>query len=62
MVISVKRKGESRMKKTLVFLLMVAFIVLSATIVWAGGDQVRGDKAQGQANQVQVQDPPPFQP
>jgi hypothetical protein len=29
---------------------------------FAGGGQVRGDNAQGAANQVQVQDPPPFQP
>ncbi len=27
----------------------------------AGGDKVRGDKGKGNVNQVQVQDPPPFQ-
>jgi hypothetical protein len=51
------------MKKTLASLLIVAALLLvSAIPALAGGDQVRGDKAQGSANQVQVQDPPPFQP
>lgn len=51
------------MKKIIIVLLVV--IALSISIVspvFAGGDQVRGDKAEGPAYQVQEQDPPPFQP
>jgi hypothetical protein len=51
------------MRKTLVNLLIVGLLVLiTAMPAFAGGDQVRGDNAQGAAKQVQVQDPPPFQP
>jgi hypothetical protein len=51
------------MRKTFVTLLIVGLLVLiTALPALAGGDQVRGDKAQGAAGQVQVQDPPPFQP
>lgn len=54
------------MKKKLTSLLMIAIIVLVLLVTtipaFAGGDQVRGDKAQGSATQVQVMDPPPFQP
>jgi hypothetical protein len=51
------------MRKTLVSLLIVGLLVLITAIpALAGGDQVRGDNAQGSANQVQVQDPPPCQP
>jgi hypothetical protein len=50
-------------KKTLISLLIVGLLVLiTALPALAGGDQERGDKAQGAANQVQAQDPPPFQP
>jgi hypothetical protein len=59
-------KENLPMKNKMSNLLMVATIVLIlliATIpVFASGGQVRGDKALGPAYQVQVQDPPPFQP
>lgn len=54
------------MKKKLTNLLMVTIVVLfllvTTTPAFASGGQVRGDNAQGSAVQVQVQDPPPFQP
>ncbi len=51
------------MKKTFAHVLVLALLLLfAATPAFAGGDQVRGDNAQGSAVQVQVQDPPPFQP
>ena len=51
------------MKKVLVVLVLAIMLVLSLTSpVFAGGDKVRGEKGQGEVNQVQVQDPPPFQP
>jgi hypothetical protein len=56
-------KEEFPMKKTFTTLLIVAlFLLLTALPALAEGGQVRGDNAQGSANQVQVQDPPPFQP
>jgi len=42
--------------------LVTLLLVLTASTVFAGGDQVRGEKGAGDVNQVQVQDPPPFQP
>ena len=51
------------MKKVLfILLLVVALSVSVVSPVLAGGDQVRGDKAEGPAYQIQEQDPPPFQP
>jgi len=51
------------MKKLIVVLVCALVLTLSlAAPVFAGGDQVRGEKGQGAVNQVQVQDPPPFQP
>ena len=51
------------MRKMLTQMLILALLLLfAATPSFAGGDQVRGDNAQGSAVQVQVQDPPPFQP
>jgi len=51
------------MKKTLASLLLVALLSLVVALpAFAEGGQVRGDNAQGSATQVQVQDPPPFQP
>lgn len=53
------------MKKKLAALLIAAVLViqlLATTPASASGGEVRGDNAQGSANQVQVQDPPPFQP
>lgn len=44
--------------------LLVAFVILMALAspAYAGGDKVRGEGGQGSVTQVQVQDPPPFQP
>ena len=51
------------MKKTLTSLLLVVVLVfVTAMPAFAGGDQVRGDNGQGDVNQHQVMDPPPFQP
>ena len=51
------------MRKSLfVLVIVVALTVATAATAYAGGDQVRGDKGQGEVVQVQVQDPPPFQP
>lgn len=56
-------KEEFPMKKTFASLLLVALLVLvTAMPAFAGGDQVRGDNGQGDVNQHQVMDPPPFQP
>jgi hypothetical protein len=46
-------------------LAIIAVIAVSTAIaapVFAGGDQVRGENGLGAVVQVQVQDPPPFQP
>lgn len=51
------------MKKLIVVTgLVTLLLVLTASPVFAGGDKVRGENGQGDVNQVQVQDPPPFQP
>jgi hypothetical protein len=51
------------MKRILVNLLIAVLLTLVMALpVFAEGGQVRGDNAQGSATQVQVQDPPPFQP
>ena len=51
------------MKRIAVVLIAVVVLSLSITApAFAGGDKVRGDNATGDANQVQVMDPPPFQP
>jgi hypothetical protein len=42
-------------------LLVPLFLMLISTSVLAGGDKNRGENGQGDVNQVQVQDPPPFQ-
>ena len=50
------------MKKTiLVILVVVALMVVTTSTAFAGGDKVRGEKGEGSVNQVQIQDPPPFQ-
>ncbi len=53
-----------RIKSKLLFalLLALALSICAVAPVSAGGDQVRGEKGQGEVIQVQVQDPPPFQP
>jgi hypothetical protein len=48
-------------KTTLTFCIIAVILSCSMTAVMAGGDKVRGDNGQGDVNQVQVQDPPPFQ-
>lgn len=51
------------MKKLFVALLVVVTLfVFSVSSAFAGGGKVRGENGQGDVNQVQVQDPPPFQP
>jgi hypothetical protein len=51
------------MKKLLLALAVVLALSVSVVSpVFAGGDQVRGEDGQGTVNQVQIQDPPPFQP
>jgi hypothetical protein len=51
------------MAKMLVILGLTIVLVLSlSSPVFAGGDQVRGENGQGTVKQVQVMDPPPFQP
>ena len=51
------------MKKTFASLLIVILLSLVVAMpAFAEGGMVRGDNAQGSAIQVQVQDPPPFQP
>jgi hypothetical protein len=46
------------MKKALLASLV---LMLAAGSLFAGGDKVRGDNGLGDVNQVQVQDPPPFE-
>jgi hypothetical protein len=49
-------------KVSVVLLVAVTLFVLVVSSALAGGDQVRGDKGEGSVNQVQIQNPPPFQP
>ncbi len=48
-------------KVALVLVVVVAIAVSMTSSALAGGDKVRGDNGLGAVNQVQVQDPPPFQ-
>jgi len=51
------------MRKTFASLLIIALLIIATALpALAGGDQVRGENGQGSVNQVQVQNPPPFQP
>ncbi len=51
------------MKRMLLVMMMVIILVLALAVpALAGGDKVRGENGEGAVNQVQVQDPPPFQP
>jgi len=51
------------MSKAIVRLLIIGLLlVVTAMPALAGGDKVRGDNGQGDVHQVQVMDPPPFQP
>jgi hypothetical protein len=59
----IKQYGRRTMKRLLIALALVAVLFMFTTsTVSAGGDKVRGDNGQGGVNQVQIQDPPPFQP
>ena len=50
------------MKKTIfVVLLVVALVISASSVAFAGGGKVRGENGQGAVNQVQVEDPFPFQ-
>ena len=50
------------MKKALCIILVVVALTISlASSAFAGGGKVMGEKGQGAVNQVQEQDPPPFQ-
>ena len=54
---------EDQMKRLAFVLVVVVALTVSITSsALAGGGKVRGDNGQGAVNQVQVQDPPPFQP
>ncbi len=54
--------GGTIMKNKLFALIIVVILLISSiSTAFAGGDKVRGDNGQGEVNQVQVQDPPPFQ-
>jgi len=51
------------MKKTLIIVCaVITMLIVTASPVFASGDKVRGDNGEGSVVQVQVQDPPPFQP
>ena len=51
------------MKKIVLVLVLVVVMTLGITSsALASGDKVRGEKGEGSVVQVQVQDPPPFQP
>ena len=51
------------MKRLCAVVLVVTLLAaLTASPVFAGGGKVRGENGQGAVNQVQVMDPPPFQP
>ena len=51
------------MKRIALILVLVIILTLGITSsALATGGKVRGDNGQGDVNQVQVQDPPPFQP
>ena len=51
------------MRRTVLSVMLVVVLTLClGSPAFAGGDKVRGEKGQGTVEQVQVQDPPPFQP
>ena len=51
------------MKRIALVLVLAIVLTLGMTSsVLASGDKVRGENGQGDVNQVQVMDPPPFQP
>jgi hypothetical protein len=48
------------MKKLSVLIIMFILMMALTTFTFAGGGKVRGEEGNGEVNQVQVQDPPPF--
>ena len=51
------------MRKAIATVLIVGILFAMASVpAMAGGGKVRGANGQGGINQVQIQDPPPFQP
>lgn len=49
-------------KKVFTCLIIVGVLfIMTSSAVSASGGKVRGDNGQGPVNQVQEQDPPPFQ-
>ena len=51
------------MKRAFAVVMVLALVfVITASPVFAAGGKVRGEVGQGDVNQVQVMDPPPFQP
>ncbi len=51
------------MKKLFVISVVVTLLLVAfASLVSAEGGKVRGESGQSGVNQVQVMDPPPFQP
>lgn len=48
------------MKKLILLLGITALVVITSTNAFAGGGKVRGENGNGEVNQVQVKDPPPF--
>jgi hypothetical protein len=57
-----RTEGIQMKKRVTTFLFVLILLIVSLSPVYAGGGQVRGNNGQGAVNQVQVQDPPPFQP
>jgi hypothetical protein len=54
---------EDQVRRLALALVIVVAVTVSITSpALAGGGKVRGENGQGAVNQVQVQDPPPFQP
>lgn len=47
--------------KLLILLTVVLALSLSSVLCYAGGDKVRGENGLGAVNQVQIENPPPFQ-
>ncbi len=46
----------------LIVLAVVTLSIATTSTAFASGDKVRGENGQGAVVQVQVEDPPPFQP
>ncbi|MFC2064921.1 hypothetical protein ACFLXB_07480 [Chloroflexota bacterium] len=53
---------KKKVNRILIVVVLILVLLMAATPAFAAGGKVRGDNAIGSANQVQIQDPPPFQP